>query len=448
MRTKSKAGIGFLLAMVLILGTVAFGAGDFESIAGVYQIDITNMGMPLIFYLQVDADGNFMLAPNLDFDPSESRGEGRIGESQGVYMMIYVDNTPDNPKTATFVLDGPNFVFQSTVPYGSSNIIFTAEDEDDPSIVYTLTADTLALSEYYGTYAGGHSVMAMGSPVEYTYTLTLEAGLRYVFASEFAMGGETYTYEETGTWDIDGDQFTLYPDGEDAVQGTVDADGAITIGVRASAMASSRTESVLRIATHAGFAGTYIGLKSSPMYTANTTMVLDMFGTFQYSADVGEDEPYEESGSYDVDGVDITFAPEGGDTYAGTLANLVLSGNFKIIGMMPGTALVMYDETVLGTFSGSATDEDAGVEYTTVLTLNPDGSYELLISDAAGQAVIESSGTFELQRGMTLMVVFSDVDPAPMCTISESGLNFSIALPGMDDGSAMDSGLGFNLKKQ
>jgi len=446
MRTKSKAGIGFLLAMVLILGTVAFGAGRFESIAGVYQIDITNMGMPLIFYLQVDADGNFMLAPNLDFDPSESRGEGQIGESQGVYMMIYDDHTPDNPKTATFVLDGPNFVFQSTLPYGSSNIIFTAEDEDDPSIVYTLTADTLALSEYYGTYAGGHSVIAMGSPVDYTYTLTLQAGLRYEFASEFAMGGETYTYEESGTWNIDEDQFTLCPDGEETVQGTIDADGAITVGVRASAMARSRTESVLRIATHADFAGTYVGVKSTPMYTANTTMVLDMFGTFHYSADVGEPEPYEETGSYDVSGTEITFTPEGGDAYTGTLDNLVLTGSFKVIGMMPGTALVMYNETVLGTFVGSATHEE--VEYSTVLTLNPDGSYELLISDAAGETVIESSGTFELQRGMTLMLVFSDVDPAPMCTISESGLNFSITLPGMDESSGMGSGLGFNLKRQ
>ena len=447
MTRKFRAGMGILLGMLLVLGTMAFGTGRFESIAGLYQIDITNMGMPLVFYLQVDEDGNFMLSPNTDFDPAESRGEGQIGESQGVYMMIYAEHSADNPKTATFVLDGPNFVFQSTVPYGSSNIIFSAEDPDDPSIIYTLTADTLAHSEYYGTYAGGHSVTAMGSAVDYTYTLTLTAGLRYEFASEFAMGGENYTYEETGTWDIDGAQFMLYPTGEDAVEGTVGADGAITIGVRASEMAHSRTESVLRIATHADNAGTYVGVKSSPMYTANATVVLDMFGTFHYSADVGMPEPYEQVGSYDVAGTDITFTPEEGDAFSGTLENLVLSGSFKIIDGMPGTSLVMYSETVLGTFSGSATDEEE-VEYDTVLTLNPDGSYDLLISDAEGQAVIESSGTFELQRGMTLMVVFSDLDPAPMCTISASGLNFSITLPGMDDSSGMGGGLGFNLKKQ
>lgn len=447
MRRKFRVGTGLLLATLMVLGMAAFGAGQFESIAGLYQIDITNMGMPLVFYLQVDADGHFMLSPNLDFDPSESRGEGQIGESQGVYMMIYAEHSADNPKTATFVLDGPNFVFQSTVPYGSSNIIFTAEDPDDPEIIYTLEAETLALSEYYGTYAGGHSVQAMGSAVDYAYTLTLGAGLRYTFVSEFSMGGEDYSYTENGSWDIDGDQFMLNPAGEDAVQGTIDADGAITIGVRASEMARSRTESLLRIATHADYAGTYVGLKSSAMYSASTTVVLDMFGTFHYSADVGEPELYEETGSYDVDGTDITFTPEGGDAYTGTLENLVLSGAFKVIGMMPATDLVMYSETVLGDFVGSATDEDEA-EYNTALTLDPDGTYELLISDAAGQAVVESSGTFQLQKGMTLMVVFSDVVPEPMCTISESGLNFSITLPGMDDSSGMGGGLGFNLKRQ
>jgi len=446
MRTKFTAGMGFLLAVVLILGTVALGAGRFESIAGLYQIDITNMGMPLVFYLQIDADGDFELSPNTDFDPSECRGEGVIAESGGVHMMIYAEHTSDNPKTATFVVDGPNLVFQSTLPYGSSNILYTAEDEEDPSIVYTLTADTLALSEYYGTYAGGHSVMAMGSPVDYAYTLTLKAGLRYAYVSEFAMGGETYSYEETGTWNIDGDQFTLYPEGEDAVQGTIDADGAITVGVRGSAMASSRTESLLRIATHAGYAGTYVVEKATAMYTANATLTLDMFGTYTYSVSVGMPEPYVEAGTYDVSDTAITFTPEGGTANSGTLENLVLTGQFLLVDGMPGTELVMYNETVLGTFSGSATHEDA--EYTTVLTLGPDGSYELLVSDADGQSIVSSVGTFQIRKGMTLMVVLAGTDPEPMCTVSSSGLNFSIVLPGMDDGSGMDSGLGFNLKEE
>ena len=445
MKAKLRVAIGISLAALLVLSVAAVGAARFESLAGLYQIDISNLGMPLVFYLRIDADGAFMLSPNTDFDPSESRGEGVIGESQGVYMMIYKDHTPDSPKTATFVLDGPNLLFQSTLPYGSSNILNSAEDPDDPSIVYTLTAETTALSEYYGTYAGGHSVQAMGSAVDYAYTLVLKAGLRYVFSSEFTMGGTLYTYTETGYWNVDGDAFTLEPAGEDPVQGTINADGDITIGIRASEMARSRTESLLRVATHADYAGTYLGLKATPMYTANATLVLDMFGGYHYSADVGMPEPFEESGSYDVSGSEIGFTPDAGDACTGTLENLVLTGSFRVIGGMPGTALVLYNESVIGTFSGTATHEE--VEYSTVLTLNADGSYELLVSDPAGAAVVESSGAFQMQRGMTLMVVLAEMDPAPLCTVSDSGLNFSINLPGMTGSSGM-GGLGFSLKKQ
>jgi len=444
MKAKFRVGMGLLTAMLLVLSMAAFAADRFEAIAGDYQIDITNLGMPLIFYLRITADGTFELSPNLEFDPSECRGQGQLAESGGVHMMIYAEHTPESPKTATFVLDGPNLVFQSTLPYGSSNIHGSAEDPDDPSIIYTLTADTLALSEYYGTYAGGHSKMAMGSPVEYTYTLTLNAGLRYVFESEFAMGGTVYTFTETGSWNVDGNSFTLMPADGDAVQGTI-APGEITVGILPSQMASSRTESVLRIATHADLAGTFSGKKVSPMYTAETTVTLDMYGTYVYTADVGEPEMYEETGSYDVAGTEITFTPEGGEAYSGTLENLVLSGSFKIIGMMPATALVLYSDGLLGTFTGTATHEE--VEYTTTLTLSPDGGYELLVADASGQAVVQSAGTFQLMRTMLLMVVLSDLDPAPMCTVGDAGLNFSINLPGMEGTSGMD-GLGFSLKKQ
>ena len=284
----------------------------------------------------------------------------------------------------------------------------------------------------------------MGSTIDYVYALALKAGLRYVFSSEFAMGGTVYTFTETGSWSVDGDLFTLVPAGGDAAQGTIAA-GEITVGIRPSEMASSRTESVLRIATHAGFAGTYVGEKVTAMYTAKATVVLDMFGAFHYSADVGMPEPYEETGSYDVVGNVITFGPEDGDAYSGTLGNLTLAGSFKVIGSMPGTEMVMYGEAVLGTFAGTAEQEE--VEYSAQLTLNPDGSYELQVSDDAGQAVVEGTGTFELQRGMTLMVVLSGMDPAPMCTVSASGLNFSVNLPGMDAASGV-GGLGFNLKKQ
>ncbi len=445
MAKKLGVGVVLLLMSLMVLGLTAVGSTRFQAIAGDYQIDITRMGMPLVFYLRIWADGTFMLSPNTRFDPSEIRGEGRIAESQGVHMMIYKEHTPDNPKTATFVLDGPNLVFQSRLPYGQSNILNEAEDPDDPEIVYTLTADTLALSEYYGTYVGSHSTQAMGATVDYVYTLQLKAGLRYVFTSEFTMGGTAYTYRETGSWNVSGEQFTLDPADEPSVQGTITADGRITIGIRPSAMAAARTDRLLRIATHAHVAGTYFAEKSTAMYTAKATLVLDMFGSYRYTVDVGQPQPYEESGSYDVIGTTITFEPEGGTAYSATLENLVLTGNFRVIGAMPATQMIMYGRAVQGTFAGTATHE--GVEYKALLTLNPNGTYKLLVSDAAGQTVIDSTGTFQMRRAMTLNVVLVGIDPAPICSVSESGLNFSIILPGMTATTGM-GGLGFSLRRQ
>jgi len=173
-------------------------------------------------------------------------------------------------------------------------------------------------------------------------------------------------------------------------------------------------------------------------------MVLDMFGNYHYAADVGQPQDYEESGSYDVIDTVVTFRPEDGAPYSASLENLVLTGRFRVIGAMPATEMVLYNSAIQGDFAGATTHD--GVEYTTVLTLNPDGSYELLVTDDAGQAVINTTGTFQVRRAMTLLVVLSGMEPAPMCTVSEAGLNFSIALPGITATSGM-GGLGFSLKK-
>lgn len=444
MNRQFRTCVFVLLMCLAIPGVAALGAARFEAIAGDYQIDITQLGMPLIFYLRIGADGAFMLSPNTDFDPVESRGEGVLAESGGVHMMIYKEHTPDNPKTATFVLDGPNLLFQSRLPYGQSNIMNSVEDPDDPSIVYTLTADTLALSEYYGTYLGSHSTQAMGSSIDYVYSLRLKAGLRYEFSSEFAMGDTTYTYAESGSWDVSGEVFTLVPADEEPVQGTI-ADGQITVGIRPSAMAPTRTDRVLQIATHADVAGTYVGQKASAMYTVTANLDLDMFGKYHYMADVGQPDNYEESGSYDVADGAVTFEPEGGDPYSATLKSLVLTGRFKIIGAMPATDLILYNTNIQGTFVGTATHEE--IEYTTRLALNPDGSYALLITDATGQPVIDTTGTFEMRQAMTLMVVLAGVEPTPTCSVSDGELNFSISLPGMASTSGM-GGLGFSLSKE
>jgi hypothetical protein len=443
-----------LWLFILVIGFVLFACDELPNdddddpvahvLAGEYEIDISNFGMPLVFYLKINLDGTFMLAPNRNFLETDSRGDGQLAQSGETYMMIYEGHTPETPKTATFTVDNRNLVFQTTLPYGASNIMFEAEDPDDPEIIYHLTANIIIHEELYGTYAGEHTVQAMGSSVTYTYTMVLSAGLHYEFVSHFLLGGEPYTHEEVGSWDINEDgEFVLTPDGEDAVVGSI-LDGVISTSVKASWMAQTRTETTLSLATHAEHAGSFVGEKTTMMYTANVTLELDMFGGYVYTADVGQPESYIETGTYEMAGSTLTLTPDEGESYEATLTNFVLEGNFKVIGAMPATALVFYHVNVQGTFTGTATHEE--VEYTTTLVLNPNGTFELTITDDLDNVVITETGNFNIVRTMMVMINLVDVVPQPSIATASGGLNFNMLLPGMEPGEGM-SGLGFFLTK-
>ena len=110
MRNLNKILLGFMLAISLVLFVGCNGSTTAPtteapvevSIAGDYQIDITNLGMPLIFYMRINEDNSFQLSPDRGF--TQDRGHGTIGSSAGIYLMIYSTSTPDEPKTTTFEL--------------------------------------------------------------------------------------------------------------------------------------------------------------------------------------------------------------------------------------------------------------------------------------------------------------------------------------------------------
>jgi hypothetical protein len=451
MRKLFKLSTLWLLALVVVFTLFACEltppneTSDPEAhvLAGEYEIDISNFGMPLVFYLKINEDGTFQLAPNRNFAAADLRGEGQLAESDGLYMMIYKEHTSENPKTATFVVEDHNLIFQTTLPYGASNIRQSSEDPDNPEIIYILTAHILIHEDHFGLYAGHHTVSAMGSQVTYNYTIKLMAGLKYEFTSYFKMGGTDYSHKEVGSWNVDGETFTLTPKDEESVSGTI-IDGVISTSIKASWMATTRTQTTLQFATHSDYAGSFVGKKVSMMYTANVSIVLDLFGGYVYTADVGQPDPYTETGTYEVDGTTITFTPTEGEPYTATLENHVMSGNFKVIGAMPATSLVFYNAKIQGTFTGSATHDD--VEYTTTLILNSNGTFELLIVDEDDETVVEATGTFTINKTMMIMVVLTGVVPQPSIALAAGGLNFNMLLPGMEEGNGM-SGLGFFLSK-
>ncbi len=112
------------------------------------------------------------------------------------------------------------------------------------SAMATRTDRTLSETALGMHYEGSHDVSAMGSAVTYNYVITFKNGT-YNFISEFEMGGEPYTYEETGSYTVSNEGvITLTPEGLDAVTGQINLNYTITLPIKASAMAS-RGEQVL-----------------------------------------------------------------------------------------------------------------------------------------------------------------------------------------------------------
>lgn len=407
-----------------------------HELAGEYEIDITNLGMPLVFYLRIDTEGNFELSSSRDYDVD--KGNGTVGQSGDTYMLIYSDSTPDEPKTATFTVENDNLHFSTTLPYGASNINYMREDDDDPEIIYYLVARIYMYEDYHGQYAGGHSVVAMGSSVDYEYTMTLKPGKEYDFLSTFEMGGTVYEFTEKGTYAIEDDVFTIVPEGQEEVVGSINPDGSLTIGVQASQM-GSREERDLRVTTTSEYAGTYYGYSTAAMggmtmYDTEGTLVLDQFGGYHYTAVDALSGEVEETGTYSVEGTEITYVPddEEEDPFTGTIENLVVTATFykSAEGGMRGE-LTFYSSTVQGEFTGISTVEE--VQYDAVLDLASDGTFTLVISDTEGE-ILNTAGDFSVVKTMMLMVVLDSPEGTFNCVVSQTGLNASIEYEGVEYG--------------
>ena len=106
-----------------------------------------------------------------------------------------------------------------------------------------------ALEAAIGTYSGAYEKSAMGSTVEYSYSIVLNGDMSYTFTSAFSMMGEDVVRVENGSFALDGNKITFTAqtvDGEAvaeaaAVEGTI-ADGTIKAAFFLSAMASAAQE--------------------------------------------------------------------------------------------------------------------------------------------------------------------------------------------------------------
>jgi len=203
----------------------------YEDIAADYQIDITALGMPLVFYLRISPNGAFKLSTTRVF--SDDKGNGTISKNEDVYTFNY----SEGGKTATFIVEGKTLKFTSNLPYGASNITYQVVDTENPEITHTLTAMGYFYEPYWGEFVGSHEVLAMGQTVLYEYTVTLGIGARYQVVSNFTMSGTPYEYIETGEYRINGSVISLKADGEEQfMDGVIHSPTSFQMPIKASAM--------------------------------------------------------------------------------------------------------------------------------------------------------------------------------------------------------------------
>jgi hypothetical protein len=371
-------------------GTTTTTTGTEEyTLVGEYEIDITSLGMPLIFYLKIDANDNFFLSSDRTY--AVDKGHGTIASSGETYMFLYSDSTTEAPKTSTFNVRNRNIYFIASLPYGSSNL--QATDDDNPDLMIYPVAKALLFEEYLGVYAGSHTA----STIDYEYYLELGTGCEYTFTSDF-VSGTAVEFVETGVFSIEETSITLTPENGTAVTGVLNDDDSIDVAVK-TFESEVRTSRNLRFATTAAYAGTYYGYLDEIVgditnYATNAILVLDNFGGYSYSAlDAISSQTITEIGTFSVSGTVFTFTPEGQTTLTGNFPKYVVKAAFEVNPESSTREEVwFYRSNIQGQFNGTATVNE--VDYTAILNVYADATFDLVISIVGGDNILTQEGTF------------------------------------------------------
>ncbi len=436
-------GVLMLLAF-LSFGIVACNGEDpeeepFEH-AGEYEIDIEDLGMPLIVYLRIEEDGTFTFASDSEFEDTRNTGEVRETDDEE-YMMVYDEGTHEDPVTSTFVVEDGNLRFTSTMPYGEANIMYEHECDIDPDVTHHLMAIMIRYEEYLGHYGGSHTVEAMGGEIEYHYAIELMTGGVYSFRSLFVMGGAAHSYEEVGDYTIDEDAGTieLDPEDEDPVEGSIEED-EIEVPIQASDMASRETQT-LETTTSSEYAGVYHAaayreMEGTVMYDTTATLIMGHFNDYIYVAEnVAEDEEdiIHEEGTYSVEDGEISYETDEDELeFSGDYTQYAVSGEFLLSSQVDmRSEETFYSEHVQGEFKASGELDD--VEHHVTLELEGDGTFALAIIDEADEVFHEEDGDFEIDGNE---LVLNDIHTG---MISETGLNMTFNID--------DEEYGFGLTK-
>ena len=389
---------------------------------GEYFLDGSPLGMPMQWYLKILKDGSFQLSTARDY--AADKGNGKVAENNGTFVLVYSDSTNEAPKNATFTMKDGNLYFTTPLPIGTANM---PGSEEAPFIAYCYAHEEL-LGEYVAEYV---SEGRMGT-VLYDISLKLDTGRRFLYTSVFTMAGGEYTYAEEGSFDIDGKDISLtavrkvtvntIESGEmsdiaapETIKGTIE-NGVIHLALITSPMKADRVELDLEAATTAEVAGSYIGYKANERFTIDSVLKLKKNGKYSYTSNflsvaMGGALYYEE-GTFTFGEAGITLTPLKSKMDDGKLtdiaaaepnvltkAGLVLSGKMPTGGM--ASSLTLVRSNIVGYFAASTADPapDGGMVYVPELIMRGDQSFTLTVRSGLDEPYV-AEGTFEAEEGM------------------------------------------------
>ncbi len=202
------------------------------------------------------------------------------------------------------------------------------------TLVLFAASGAVQAADYIGVYAGGHEAAGMGGNVTYTYSLELKADATYEINSYFVMGDALYEFIESGSYVVDGSKLTITPEGQDAIEGAFNSDGTISIGIKPSQMARTRTDATLTPSNNA-VAGVYSATLQGPT-VVEATLYLDHQGQYHYMAVPGNDTAaVYENGFYTVSGTELAFKVSDSDvTFVGSIQDEEITAPFVVSAMM------------------------------------------------------------------------------------------------------------------
>ena len=288
-------------------------------IAGEYAIDLSEAGMPMTVYLQVEDDGAFAFAADDSF--SSVKSAGTISTLSTGYLMMFSEVNGEAVDTGTQTCnltkeaDG-SLVFDGTIPYGSATFSSPMTNDDGEEVIISAVPvgsgdvsgdneNTIEPGIYYGT----HTTDGMMATT-YEYYLTIrEDGKFTSFVTFTAMGSACMSYDY-GTYSASGSMCrmtsTVYDDPEtedDLTEAlTVDADGVYTADVKMSRMASDTvTIEVEKLSASpdevvASYEGTH-SIAMGPM-TMDFDCTLDVYadGSYSFTATSSDGDANTETG--------------------------------------------------------------------------------------------------------------------------------------------------------